>query len=179
MAKQTMPEDDFIATRAGKYRTSRYPGFSGGRTNIETGNIIQAPPSSDPQAGLGPSKTTLGADVAKTPLSNVTSAGIDVPKPPDLLGGAAKLATQGAATWAGGTAGAEAGAALAEGASLGDALSQGAGVVSDRVSGFFGGGGSEGAAAAAGTLLNAPVAANPTKWIPINDNGTTRYIPAW
>jgi hypothetical protein len=36
-----------------------------------------------------------------------------------------------------------------------------------------------GAAAAAGTLLNAPVAGNPTKWVPINDNGTTRYIPAW
>jgi hypothetical protein len=36
-----------------------------------------------------------------------------------------------------------------------------------------------GAAAAAGTLTNAPSAGNPTKWIPINDNGTTRYIPAW
>lgn len=36
-----------------------------------------------------------------------------------------------------------------------------------------------GAAAAAATLLNAPVAGNPTKWVPINDNGTTRYIPAW
>lgn len=36
-----------------------------------------------------------------------------------------------------------------------------------------------GAAAAAGTLLNAPVAGNPTKWIPIDDNGTTRYVPAW
>ena len=36
-----------------------------------------------------------------------------------------------------------------------------------------------GAAAAAGTLTNAPVAGNPTKWIPINDNGTVRYIPAW
>jgi hypothetical protein len=36
-----------------------------------------------------------------------------------------------------------------------------------------------GAAAAAGTLANAPAAGNPTKWIPINDNGTTRYIPAW
>lgn len=36
-----------------------------------------------------------------------------------------------------------------------------------------------GAAAGAGTLLNAPVAGNPTKWIPINDNGTTRYIPCW
>lgn len=35
------------------------------------------------------------------------------------------------------------------------------------------------AAAAAGTLGNAPVAGNPTKWIAINDNGTTRYIPAW
>lgn len=36
-----------------------------------------------------------------------------------------------------------------------------------------------GAGAAAGTLANAPVAGDPTKWIPINDNGTTRYIPAW
>lgn len=38
---------------------------------------------------------------------------------------------------------------------------------------------SNGAAAAAGTLLNAPAAGNPTKWIPVDDNGTTRYIPAW
>lgn len=36
-----------------------------------------------------------------------------------------------------------------------------------------------GAGAAAGTLGNAPVAGNPTKWVPINDNGTTRYIPCW
>ena len=36
-----------------------------------------------------------------------------------------------------------------------------------------------GAAAAAGTLLNAPVAGNPTKWIPIDDNGVVRYIPCW
>lgn len=36
-----------------------------------------------------------------------------------------------------------------------------------------------GAAAAVGTLNNAPAAGNPTKWIPINDNGTTRFIPAW
>lgn len=36
-----------------------------------------------------------------------------------------------------------------------------------------------GAGAAAGTLLNAPAAGNPTKWIAINDNGTTRRIPTW
>lgn len=36
-----------------------------------------------------------------------------------------------------------------------------------------------GAAADTGTLTNAPAAGDPTKWIPINDNGTTRYIPAW
>lgn len=36
-----------------------------------------------------------------------------------------------------------------------------------------------GAAAQVGTLTNAPTAGNPTKWIPINDNGTTRYLPAW
>lgn len=38
---------------------------------------------------------------------------------------------------------------------------------------------SNGAGAATGTITNAPSAGNPTKWIPINDNGTTRYIPAW
>jgi hypothetical protein len=36
-----------------------------------------------------------------------------------------------------------------------------------------------GAGSSAGTLLNAPAAGNPTKWIPFNDNGITRYIPAW
>jgi len=36
-----------------------------------------------------------------------------------------------------------------------------------------------GAGSSAGTLSNAPVAGNPTKWIKINDAGTTRYIPAW
>ena len=35
------------------------------------------------------------------------------------------------------------------------------------------------AAAAAGTLTNAPVAGNPTKWVAIDDNGTLRYIPCW
>lgn len=36
-----------------------------------------------------------------------------------------------------------------------------------------------GAGVSAGTLLNAPSAGNPTKWIPVDDNGTTRYVPAW
>jgi hypothetical protein len=35
------------------------------------------------------------------------------------------------------------------------------------------------AAAQAATMLNGPTAGNPTKWIPINDNGTIRNIPAW
>lgn len=38
---------------------------------------------------------------------------------------------------------------------------------------------SSGAAAKTGTLTNAPADGNPTKWIPVDDNGTTRYIPAW
>lgn len=38
---------------------------------------------------------------------------------------------------------------------------------------------SNGAAASAGTLTNAPAIGNPTKWIPVDDNGTTRYVPAW
>ena len=37
----------------------------------------------------------------------------------------------------------------------------------------------DGQAAATGTLTNAPTAGNPSKWIPIDDHGTTRYIPAW
>jgi len=36
-----------------------------------------------------------------------------------------------------------------------------------------------GAGAQMGTLTNSPAVGNPTKWIPIDDNGTTRYIPAW
>lgn len=36
-----------------------------------------------------------------------------------------------------------------------------------------------GAGASAGTLTNAPGVGDPTKWIPVFDNGTTRYIPAW
>lgn len=36
-----------------------------------------------------------------------------------------------------------------------------------------------GAGAAGGTLTNAPAAGNPTKWVPINDAGITRYLPAW
>ena len=37
----------------------------------------------------------------------------------------------------------------------------------------------DGAGANTATLTNAPSAGNPTKWIAINDNGTTRYIPTW
>lgn len=36
-----------------------------------------------------------------------------------------------------------------------------------------------GAGSSTATLTNAPVAGNPTKWIAIDDNGTTRQIPAW
>lgn len=36
-----------------------------------------------------------------------------------------------------------------------------------------------GAGSSTGTLTNAPVAGNPTKWIPIIDNGVTRYVPTW
>ena len=35
------------------------------------------------------------------------------------------------------------------------------------------------AGSSAGTITNAPAVGNPTKWIPINDNGTIRNIPAW
>lgn len=35
------------------------------------------------------------------------------------------------------------------------------------------------AAAQVATITNGPTAGNPTKWFPINDNGTTRNVPAW
>ena len=35
-----------------------------------------------------------------------------------------------------------------------------------------------GAGSGTGSLTNAPFTGTPSKWIPINDNGTTRYIPA-
>lgn len=35
------------------------------------------------------------------------------------------------------------------------------------------------AGAQAATLTNGPTAGNPTKWFPISDNGTLRYVPAW
>lgn len=35
------------------------------------------------------------------------------------------------------------------------------------------------AGAQTATITNGPTAGNPTKWIPINDNGTIRNIPAW
>lgn len=37
----------------------------------------------------------------------------------------------------------------------------------------------DGAGAQVGTLTSSPVSGNPSKWIGIDDNGTTRYIPAW
>lgn len=37
----------------------------------------------------------------------------------------------------------------------------------------------DGAGAGVGTLTTAPSAGDPTKWIGIDDNGTTRYVPAW
>lgn len=37
----------------------------------------------------------------------------------------------------------------------------------------------DGAAASTATMTNAPLAGNPTKWIPILDGSVIRYIPAW
>ena len=37
----------------------------------------------------------------------------------------------------------------------------------------------DGVGTSIGTLTNAPAMGDPTKWIPVDDNGTTRYIPAW
>jgi hypothetical protein len=38
---------------------------------------------------------------------------------------------------------------------------------------------SDGAGSDTATMTNAPMAGNPTKWVPFNDAGTIRYIPSW
>jgi hypothetical protein len=38
---------------------------------------------------------------------------------------------------------------------------------------------SDGAGVSLGTLTNAPIPGDPAKWIRIDDNGTTRLVPAW
>jgi hypothetical protein len=60
------------------------------------------------------------------------------------------------------------------GLALEGSLTVGSGTLITGTAGF-----TNGAASSTATLTNAPTAGNPTKWIPINDNGTTRYIPAW
>lgn len=37
----------------------------------------------------------------------------------------------------------------------------------------------DGSAGNTATLTNAPAVGNPTKWIPLVDNGITRYVPTW
>ena len=36
-----------------------------------------------------------------------------------------------------------------------------------------------GSAGGFATITNAPRSGNPSKWIPLDDNGTTYYIPVW
>lgn len=57
---------------------------------------------------------------------------------------------------------------------LGGALEVNSGVLIKSNSTLINGG-----AAQTATMTNSPKAGNPTKWVPINDNGTTRYIPCW
>ena len=37
----------------------------------------------------------------------------------------------------------------------------------------------DGSAGAVATLTNAPVAGAPSKWVQVDDSGTTRYLPLW
>lgn len=56
------------------------------------------------------------------------------------------------------------------------------GIIYNNAAAFFGGSKTtltNGAGASVGTLTNAPAIGNPTKWIAIDDNGTTRQVPAW
>lgn len=71
---------------------------------------------------------------------------------------------------------------VAGGASIGTSSDPGAGMLYTNAATFMirtKTSYSNGAAAGAGTIANAPAAGNPTKWIPVDDNGTTRYVPAW
>jgi len=37
----------------------------------------------------------------------------------------------------------------------------------------------DGSSSNSATLTNAPAAGNPSKWVKIDDDGTTRWIPTW
>lgn len=52
-------------------------------------------------------------------------------------------------------------------------------ISTDVILGHTNAGYTDGSGSATGTVTNAPRAGNPSKWVPINDNGVTRYIPAW
>lgn len=71
---------------------------------------------------------------------------------------------------------------ITDGLCVGCTTSPGAGLISINSATYLmrnGTAWTNGAGASAGTITNAPAAGNPTKWIPVDDNGTTRYIPTW
>ncbi len=71
---------------------------------------------------------------------------------------------------------------VAQGLMIGTSTDPGVGLINTNSATFMIGSKTtyaNGAGALTGTLTNSPATGNPTKWIPVDDNGTTRYIPAW
>lgn len=132
-----MAEDSFMATAAGKFRGSRYPGFTSSGAQL------------DPATGVGISTGSLGgADTSGTAgrsSNSLMSQSFDTPtvEAPNLAGmakGIGGMAAQGATQYATTKIGATAGQQLANGAAngVGDALGQGVKSLASDVSGAVG-----------------------------------------
>lgn len=131
-----MAEDQFLATREGRFRGSRYPGFVGGTVS--------------PSTGLGTSNTTASGLSGGGNNTSLAAQAFDIPEyTAPSMGAMAKdlggMAAGGATQWAATEVGKGAGTAIAKGASLGEGIKAGAEGLADTVSGWFSSGAAEGA----------------------------------
>lgn len=139
-----MAEDNFLSTRSGQFRGSRYPGFSsaGAQVDSATGvgladqSLSAANPAAPAGGGTGSGASSLSRQSFDIPDVKVPTLG-------DAAAGLGKAAAAGAGQYATTQIGAKAGAALAGGAadSLGDAIGFGAKSLGQDVGNFVGLGG--------------------------------------
>jgi hypothetical protein len=132
-----MAEDDFLSTRAGQFRGSRYPGFVGGMVSpsnglgSQTAGISSSAGSLPSANGGGAASNSLGAMVFDVPKVEAPSMG-------EMASNAGTMVAGGAAQYAGGKIGANTGAALATSSGVGDAISTGAGNFAKDIGRTFG-----------------------------------------
>lgn len=116
-----MGETTYFSAKSGKYRSSMYPGFTGGTTD-STGNVVETPYVNNISALTPETEETIAT---QTPEA----------KEPTLIESAAGMAVPAATT----VFGESAGTAFGQGASIGESLSAGAEGVGNAISELFGG----------------------------------------